>query len=95
MRVVVTGAAGFIGRNVLLRAPREWEIFAVYRGASDLDQFVKQHGLAHVRPIKCDLLSAGDVNALTRTIGRKPDRSSQSKADTTKGKPSCLKRPTI
>ena len=73
MRVVVTGAAGFIGRNVLLRAPREWEIFAVYRGASDLDQFVKQHGLANVRPIKFDLLSAGDVNALTRTIGRKPD----------------------
>src|SRR5205085_10921058 len=29
MRVIVTGAAGFIGRNFLLRAPRDWEIFAV------------------------------------------------------------------
>ena len=73
MRVVVTGAAGFIGRNVLLRAPKEWEVFAVYRNTSDLDQFVKQHGLANVRPVKCDLISAGDVNALARTIGKKPD----------------------
>ena len=73
MRVVVTGAAGFIGRNVLLRAPKEWEVFAVYRNTSDLDQFVKQHGLTNVRPVKCDLMSAGDVNALARTIGKKPD----------------------
>ncbi|HEX6164356.1 MAG TPA: NAD(P)-dependent oxidoreductase [Vicinamibacterales bacterium] len=73
MKVVVTGAAGFIGHNVLLRAPREWEIFAVYRGASDLDAFVKQHGLTNVRPVKCDLMSAADVSALARTIGRKPD----------------------
>ena len=29
MRVIVTGASGFIGRNVLLRAPRDWEIVAV------------------------------------------------------------------
>jgi nucleoside-diphosphate-sugar epimerase len=30
MRVIVTGASGFIGHNVLLRAPRDWEIVAVY-----------------------------------------------------------------
>ncbi len=30
MNVLVTGASGFIGHNVLLRAPREWEIVAVY-----------------------------------------------------------------
>jgi nucleoside-diphosphate-sugar epimerase len=73
MKVVVTGAAGFIGHNVLLRAPREWEIFAVYRNTSDLDAFVKQHGLANVRPVKCDLMSAADVSALARLIGNKPD----------------------
>ena len=33
MRVIVTGASGFIGRNVLLRAPRDWQIVAVYRNA--------------------------------------------------------------
>ena len=29
MHLVVTGASGFIGRNVLLRAPRDWQITAV------------------------------------------------------------------
>ena len=48
-------------------------MFAVYRGTSDLDAFVKQHGLTNVRPVQCDLMSAADVNALSRTIGKKPD----------------------
>ena len=73
MLVVVTGAAGFIGRNVLLRAPREWSIVAVHRTPSELDAFVKQHGLTNVTPVRCDLMSATDVNALSRLIGKKPD----------------------
>jgi len=73
MIVVVTGASGFIGHNVLLRAPRDWNIFAVYRSTSGLDAFVKQHGLTNVTPVKCDLMSATDVNALSRLIGKKPD----------------------
>lgn len=73
MNLVVTGASGFIGHNVLLRAPRDWNIFAVYRSTSDLDAFVKQHGLTNVRPVKCDLLSAADVSALARTIGARAD----------------------
>jgi nucleoside-diphosphate-sugar epimerase len=48
-------------------------VFAVYRGTSDLDAFVKQHNLTNVRPVKCDLMSASDVSALARTIGKKPD----------------------
>ncbi|HUQ87701.1 MAG TPA: NAD(P)-dependent oxidoreductase [Vicinamibacterales bacterium] len=73
MKLVVTGASGFIGHNVLLRAPREWDIFAVYHATPGLDAFVKQHGLTHVRPVKCDLMSAADVSALSRKIGGKPD----------------------
>ena len=73
MNVVVTGASGFIGHNVLLRAPREWTIYAVYHSTSGLDAFVKQHGLTNVRPLKCDLMSAADVSAMARLIGTKPD----------------------
>ena len=73
MRVVVTGASGFIGRNVLLRAPKEWEIVAVYRSTPVLDAFVKEHGLANVRPMQCDLTSESDVQKLARAIGDKPD----------------------
>ena len=73
MNVVVTGASGFIGHNVLLRAPRDWNIFAVYRSTPGLEAFVQQHGLTNVTPVKCDLMSASDVNALSRRIGKKPD----------------------
>jgi len=73
MIVVVTGASGFIGHNVLLRAPRDWHIFATYRSTTGLDAFVKKHGLTNVTPVRCDLMSASDVNALSRLIGRKPD----------------------
>jgi nucleoside-diphosphate-sugar epimerase len=73
MKLVVTGASGFIGHNVLLRAPREWRIFAVYNSTSGLDAFVKQHGLSNVTPVKCDLLNEADVQALAGTIGGKAD----------------------
>lgn len=73
MKVVVTGASGFIGHNVLLRAPREWAIYAVYHSTPGLEQFVQQHGLTHVRPVRCNLLDESDVQALARTIGGRPD----------------------
>jgi UDP-glucose 4-epimerase len=73
MRLVVTGASGFIGHNVLLRAPREWDIVAVYHSTPGLESFVKAHGLTNVRPVKCDLLNEGEVQQLARTIGEQPD----------------------
>jgi UDP-glucose 4-epimerase len=73
MRLLVTGASGFIGRNVLLRAPREWEIVATYNRTADLPAFVREQGLSHVRAVKCDLMSAADVAALSQSIGAKPD----------------------
>jgi UDP-glucose 4-epimerase len=73
VRVVVTGASGFIGHNVLLRAPREWTVYAVYHSTPGLEAFVSQHGLTNVRPVRCDLLNESDVQALARTIGGKPE----------------------
>jgi UDP-glucose 4-epimerase len=63
MRVVVTGASGFIGRNVLLRAPRDWEIVAVYNRTPGLDAFLVEHRLTHVRAVQCDLRDAAAVRA--------------------------------
>ena len=48
MRVLVTGASGFIGRNVLLRAPRDWQVVAVYHSTGGLDDFIERNGLARV-----------------------------------------------
>ena len=73
MKLLLTGASGFIGHNVLLRAPREWEIFAVYHRTPGLEAFVAAHGLANVRPLRCDLLDENDVQALARKVGTRPD----------------------
>ena len=73
MKLVVTGASGFIGHNVLLRAPREWEIVAVYNRTPGLEAFVKAQRLSNVRPVKCDLLNEDEVKSLARLIGGKPE----------------------
>ena len=64
MHLLVTGASGFIGRNVLLRAPRDWHVTAVYHQAASLEAFVRSHGLDHVRPVRCDLLDVRDIRGL-------------------------------
>jgi UDP-glucose 4-epimerase len=69
MRVAVTGASGFIGRNVLLRAPRDWEIIAIFNRTAGLDAFVAEHRLTHVRPMQCDLTDAAAVRALAAQAG--------------------------
>src|SRR5438270_11568803 len=69
MRLLVTGASGFLGRNALLRAPRGWEIIATYCGSADLPTFVDREPLADVRPVRCDLTSPADVSALRAAAG--------------------------
>ena len=73
MKLLVTGASGFIGHNVLLRAPREWEIVAVYNRTAGLEDFVTAQKLSHVRPVQCDLLNEDEVRQLARVIGGTPD----------------------
>jgi nucleoside-diphosphate-sugar epimerase len=69
MKVLVTGASGFIGHNVLLRAPRSWQIVAVCHRSTDLDAFVREQQLANVRVVRCDLTDAPAVNRLAEDDG--------------------------
>lgn len=73
MKLLLTGASGFIGHNVLLRAPRDWDIVAVYRDTPGLDTFAKAHGLTNVRTVRCDLIDESDVQRLAREVGGRPD----------------------
>jgi UDP-glucose 4-epimerase len=66
MNVLVTGASGFIGHNVLLRAPRAWTITAVYHSTGGLEAFVQKHGLTNVRPVRCDLTNPESVAGFAR-----------------------------
>jgi nucleoside-diphosphate-sugar epimerase len=69
MRVLVTGASGFIGHNVLLRAPRDWQIVAVHNHTPGLDGFARQHQLTNVRVARCDLTDAAEVREFARADG--------------------------
>jgi nucleoside-diphosphate-sugar epimerase len=69
MNVLVTGASGFIGHNVLLRAPRDWQVTAVYFSTAGLETFAAHHGLKNVRPVRCDLTNAAAVAEFARAHG--------------------------
>jgi UDP-glucose 4-epimerase len=68
MRVVVTGASGFLGHNVLLRAPRTWDIVAVAHQTPGLERFVADERLTHVRTFRGDLRNADDVARLAAAV---------------------------
>ena len=70
MRTLIAGAAGFLGKNALLRFPRDWEIGALYRpDHGGFAEFLKRHQLAHVRPYACDLTEAKRVQAAAKALG--------------------------
>lgn len=72
MKIIVPGASGHIGKNFLLRAPKNWSIIAIYNRNS-LENFVKENGLENVKPVKCDLSNEKDVNKLSALIGNEFD----------------------
>lgn len=69
MRVLVTGASGFIGRNFLLQAPEDWKIIGIYNRSTNLEEFVKEKKLANVSLHQVDLLDEKQVTRLFDKIG--------------------------
>jgi UDP-glucose 4-epimerase len=70
MHLVVTGASGFIGHNVLRRAPRDWQITAVTHRTSGLEAFAAAERLSNVRVVCCDLTDAEAVRGAAAQTGR-------------------------
>lgn len=69
MRLLLIGASGFIGRNVLLATPRDWAVTAVSH-RTPLAPFLRQHELTHVSPATCDLTDGAAVTRLLEGDGR-------------------------
>jgi nucleoside-diphosphate-sugar epimerase len=72
MRLLLTGASGFLGRNFLLRAPAEWELTAVYRNDTTFPPFASR-APARVETVRCDLSDPSDVSRLVEQHGREWD----------------------
>ena len=70
MRLLVTGASGFIGKNFLELAPKNIEIIGIYNSSKDIEDFVKDKKLNNVKLHKCDLTKKEEVNRLFEKIGK-------------------------
>lgn len=64
MKVLVTGASGFVGKNVLAGLPADWKVVATYNRDESFPDFLRAHGLAHVAPRRLDLADGAAVAAL-------------------------------
>jgi UDP-glucose 4-epimerase len=74
MRLLITGVAGFLGRNALLAIPRSWEVVGLYRpGSKDFLSFIDAHQLHHVQPLACDLTDIHQVEHAFDQVGREFD----------------------
>ena len=69
MKVLLTGAAGFLGRNLLLQAPADWEIVALYRGGEAFPGFVRGLANPRIAAVPCDLSDPAAVSRLCETHG--------------------------
>lgn len=70
MRLLITGAAGFLGRNALLAIPNSWQVVALYRpGSGEFLAFLEAHKLNHVQPVACDLTDGHQVEQAIGRIG--------------------------
>ena len=73
MRVIITGASGFIGKNLLLGLPSNWEVIAVYNQSTDFLDFLEQHKISNVTAVKVDLLNKQEIDNIIQKHGKQFD----------------------
>src|SRR3989338_2114807 len=70
MKLLLTGASGFIGKNFLEFAPKDVEITGIYNNCKDIINFVKKKKLENVKLHKCDLTNKNEAKELYDNIGK-------------------------
>jgi UDP-glucose 4-epimerase len=73
MKVLLVGASGFLGRNMLLHSPDEWEITAIYRSDPSFPLFLEENKLNHVKPFKIDIASYQSPKSLKEVLSGEID----------------------
>jgi UDP-glucuronate 4-epimerase len=69
MDLLLTGASGFLGRNLLVSAPAGWHVLALYHNDACFPDFVAGLKKSNITPARCDMTSAEQVAALLNTHG--------------------------
>lgn len=73
MKILITGASGFIGRNFLELAQKDIEIIGIYNSSKDIQDLIKKKNLKNVKLYKCDLTNEKETKDLFNKIGKKFD----------------------
>jgi UDP-glucose 4-epimerase len=73
MNLLLTGASGFVGRNLILGAPADWRILALHRSGADFEDFVARLGRGNVTAVKADLGDAADLAQVASAHGERWD----------------------
>jgi len=69
MRLLLTGSSGFLGRNFLLNAPSQPDIFGTYFSSRDFLSFVRKQRINNFIPLKCNLTNFQDVKKMSKRTG--------------------------
>ena len=68
MNILVVGASGFIGKNLLLKIPKKWNVFGIYRTDKSFLEFLEKNKLINVYPLKCDLENVLEVKSALKKL---------------------------
>lgn len=68
MKVLVVGASGFIGKNLALRLPKEWDSVGTFNRNLDFPNFITEHHL-RMRPVQLDLRDKSNVARILENLG--------------------------
>lgn len=63
MKIIISGASGFIGKNFILRAPKSWDITAIYNN-NNMQNFINFNMLSNVALKKIDLTMEKKVESV-------------------------------
>lgn len=73
MKLLLTGASGFLGRNLILGAPPDWQIAALYCADAAFPGWLESIDRPNVTAVRCDLTSPEQVQAAVRQHGQEWD----------------------
>ncbi|MEM2914343.1 MAG: NAD-dependent epimerase/dehydratase family protein, partial [Candidatus Bathyarchaeia archaeon] len=69
MKLLVTGASGFIGKNLLLKIPKKWEVVATYYKTASFVQFIEKERLRNVQAIQVNLTNFSETREKLNSVG--------------------------
>ena len=68
MNILVVGASGFIGKNLLLKIPKKWKVSGIYRSDKAFLDFLAKNNLSNVHPLKCNLENIFEVKSVLEKL---------------------------